>query len=115
MLSLICPRCEKRTESVAADVSCGDCLMNDVEVVKMIDARLTHFLAVGPFCWGRATKEHQAIHNMKKHAVLEDRRKPRKMRYIIYRATEKTSVNDMGGIVRPATDPAPVELRRHGF
>ena len=39
-IHLVCPRCNKESETVgmmipAPDVNCGDCLMNDFEVVRM--------------------------------------------------------------------------------
>jgi hypothetical protein len=38
---LVCPRCNKQSETIAdlllpaPHVNCGDCLMNDVEIVEM--------------------------------------------------------------------------------
>lgn len=42
--NFLCPRCNKQSEVTSDDykprVNCGDCLMNDVEIVEMTIVRI---------------------------------------------------------------------------
>ncbi len=72
----------------------------------VLDPRLTHFLAIGNnHGWGKATTEKQAIANMNRVGTKAER-------FVIYRCTDGTYVNETGGINRPAIDPEAVMVRK---
>lgn len=69
-----------------------------------LDPRLNWFIALGNnHSWGRGDTEAKAIANMRQGGKVTE--------YIVYAATEKTYVNDMGGLNRPGTDPEAVKIR----
>lgn len=82
--------------------------MNETQGETVLDPRLTWFIALGNnHNWGRAKTEKEAVANMRRaggasHKTTE---------YIVYAATEKTYVNDMGGLNRPGVDPEAVKIK----
>lgn len=71
-----------------------------------LDPRLTWFIAIGnQFNWGRAETEKNAIANMRRQSGRPT------TEYIVYRVTEQTYVNGMGGLNRPAGDPEAVKIK----
>jgi hypothetical protein len=81
--------------------------MNETQGETVLDARLTHFIAIGDnHGWGKAETEQGAMANMRKAGG------PYK-RFFLYRATTGTYVNDMGGFSRPGADPEPVKIKEH--
>lgn len=65
----------------------------------------THYIAIGPLCWGRAEKQEAAIRNMRKQ---NSGRMPRD--YTVYKCTAGTYVNDMGGFTRNGFDAEPIKV-----
>lgn len=78
-----------------------------------LDARLTWFLAVGNnYAWGRSDKsEKQAIANMNRNGLQG----MKATRFAVYRCTPETTVNEVGGLTRPAVDPPAVKIRQVGY
>jgi hypothetical protein len=79
--------------------------MNETQGETVLDPRLTWFIALGNnHGWGRGDTEQKAIANMRRQGgkVTE---------YIVYACTEKTYVNDMGGLNRPGVDPDAVKIK----
>jgi len=68
----------------------------------------THYIALGPWCWGRATTIKTAIRNM--FANWDGTRKDWSNRVSIYLVTEDTEVGELGGLRFPRLN-APIELR----
>lgn len=67
---------------------------------------LTHYIAIGPQCWGRSTTgSESAIRNMRK---ANSGRMPKD--YAVWKCTESTYVNDMGGFTRNGFDAEPVKV-----
>lgn len=79
-------------------------------MANAIDAILIDFIVIGNNRgWGRGPDEKTAVHNMHKAGGGDGKA----TEWMIYRATRGTYVNDMGGLNRPAGDPAAVLIRRH--
>jgi hypothetical protein len=84
------------------------------EIVESImsdkaDARACWFIAVGNnHGWGRAETEKEAMANMHRNGG-------RATEWSLYRCTEGTYVNDMGGLNYPTVDgqPAPEMIGSH--
>jgi len=114
MIDLTCPQCGKASVSPTPDVNCGDCLMDRTDIVKMVDARLTEYIAIGPHCWGRGDNERQAVRYMMQNIpFLEVRDNKRKLlHYVVYRVAPGAEVTGHGSIEYGLDDPAPVEVRR---
>lgn len=82
-------------------------MSDDTVTFPLLDARLDHFIAIGDnHGWGRDKSERKAIARMNQEGG-------KAKRFVIYRATGATYVNEMGDLVRPQADPAPVLLRKH--
>lgn len=72
------------------------------------DPRLCWFIALGNnHNWGRAETEKAAIANMKRAGGSSRKT----TEYIVYACTEKTYVNDMGGLNRPGADPEAIRIK----
>jgi len=69
---------------------------------------LTHYIAIGPFCWGRANTIDAAItqmHRQSDHARLD-------YGYVVVRAHSSSFVNDRGEIETPVGRPRPRLVRK---
>jgi len=81
--------------------------MNETQGETVLDPRLNWFIALGNrYNWGRAQTEKAAIANM--HRAGGSKKADE---YIVYACTEKTYVNDMGGLNRPGADPEAVQIK----
>jgi len=74
------------------------------------DDPLKWFIAIGNNNgWGRSAKsEAEAVANMNKNGHGKAKE------YFVYKCTEKTTVNDMGGFTRPMGDPEPMKIAHVG-
>lgn len=70
---------------------------------------LTHFLAIGPGCWGRARTERGAIKNMQWAGDGQE------TIYIVWHVHKSASVCGDGSIEWEKGAPAPVKVREVGF
>lgn len=77
------------------------------------DPRLTFFIAVGNnHGWGRSDKsERDAIRNMNRNGLQG----MKATKFAVYRCTPETTINEMGGLTRPADDPPAVKIRQVGY
>lgn len=68
---------------------------------------MTTYIAIGPYCWGKATSIKQAIANAKKE--MPGYIKRRKPDIKVYEVHPDTTVSGMGGFVYPR-EHAPKEV-----
>lgn len=80
--------------------------LQHLRAIMTAESKLTHYIAIGPNCWGRAESQEQAIRNMSKNH--HDHKRPR--HYSVYNVTRGTYVNDMGGFTRNGYDAEPVKV-----
>lgn len=60
--------------------------------------KTTHFLAIGPHCWGRGTDMATAIKNASKNWPREYHRikRPRREHFTVYSSETEIEINDLG-------------------
>jgi len=77
------------------------------------DPRMTYWIAVGNnHGWGRSDKsEKQAIANMNRNGLQGTKA----TKFAVYRCTPQMTINEMGGLTRPADDPPAVKIRQVGY
>ena len=79
-------------------------------IFAAVDAKYrTHFIAIGPGCWGRAESIKGAIANMNKAAG-----KPQTI-YVLWHVHKDTTVDNGGQLCQPMGLPAPSRLEEVGF
>lgn len=88
------------------NVELDNASLQHLRAIMTAESRLTHYIATGPHCWGRAESQSQAIRNMSKNR--HDHKCPR--HYSVYNVTRGTVVNDMGGFTRNGYDAEPVKV-----
>ena len=80
--------------------------LQHLRAIMTATKELTHYIAIGPNCWGRAETQSQAIKLMSQNA--SGGKRPR--HYSIYQVTRNTVVNDMDVFTRPGYDAEPVKV-----
>lgn len=65
----------------------------------MAEEHLTHYLCVGPYCWGKAKQPGPAVSAAKRNYPGFIGGKPSRMGYDLYKVADDTYVSEEGHIV----------------
>jgi hypothetical protein len=86
--------------------------MNETQGETTLDPRLTWYIAIGNLrSWGRAESANRAIAHMHREARGWLSGGMKTTEYVVYRASEGTYVDGMGGLGWPKDDPAPIKIK----
>jgi len=68
---------------------------------------MSKYITIGPFCWGKADNSSDSYYNCLREC--SSARTNDKTSFTIFKVSDDSYVNEMGGFTRPKDDPSPIK------